>query len=382
MRVAFASVLTTIALLGACTLTAGSPKGANPASPAALPLQSWGDEALRMIAAEMKLPTRGLYAEKATTDGGRLEPSFMWGAGVQLSALAAAAHLEPRRYTAPLRAYADALQLYWTEHDGIGGYDVLPAPKPSDRYYDDNVWVVLALAETFEVTHDAKYRDRAEAAFRFVMSGEDDKLGGGLFWKENERTSKNTCSNAPAIVAALRLYQLTRKPEYLATAHRLYDWTRATLQDPRDALFWDNIKLNGEVDQRKYSYNTALMIRANALFHAVTGEAAYLAEAQRIAQSAEARWVDVKTGGIADGGRFAHMLLESFLALEQQDPDPRWPRIVANALAFVHEEVRDEKGHYANRWDRAQTTALREFTLLDQASAARGYWVAAAELRD
>jgi uncharacterized protein YyaL (SSP411 family) len=304
----------------------------------------------------------------------------MWGAGVELSALAAAAMAEPQRYSAPLRAYADALQVYWTEHDGIGGFDVLPAPKPSDRYYDDNVWVVLALAETFEVTRDPQYRDRAEATFRFVMSGEDGKLGGGIYWKENERTSKNTCINAPAIVAALRLYQLTGKQEYLETARRLYDWTRARLQDPADGLFWDNIKLDGTVDRKKYSYNSALMIRANALFYALTSEPRYLAEARRVARSAEERWVDPATGGIADGGRFAHMLLESFLALHRQDPDPRWPAIVGRALAFVHENVRDPAGHYASRWDRPQATSLREFALLDQASAARAYWVAARAL--
>jgi mannose/cellobiose epimerase-like protein (N-acyl-D-glucosamine 2-epimerase family) len=356
----------------------GAAPAAPPATTSPLPLRQWGEETLRSIGEDLWLPARKLYAEKRATDAkAPTDPAFMWGAGVELSALAAAARAEPDRYTAPLRAYADALQVYWTEHDGIGGFDVLPAPKPSDRYYDDNVWIVLALAETFEATRDSLYLDRAEATFRFVMSGEDDRLGGGIYWKENERTSKNTCINAPAVVAALRLYQLTGKGDYLETAQRLYDWTRARLQDPEDGLFWDNIKLDGTIDRKKYSYNSALMIRANSLLHALTSEPRYLAEARRIARSAEGQWVDPETGGIADGGRFAHMLLEAFLALHQQDPDPRWPAIVDRALVFVHDHVRDPRGHYASRWDRPQTTTLREFMLLDQASAARAYWVAA-----
>ena len=144
----------------------------------------------------------------------------------------------------------------------------------------------------------------------------------------------------------------------------------------------DNVKLDGTVDRKKYSYNTALMIRANALLYALTSEPRYLAEARRVARSAEERWVDPATGGIADGGPFAHMLLESFLAVHQQDPDPRWPRVVNRALAFVHDQVRDPAGHYASRWNRPQTAALREFMLLDQASAARAYWVAARALGD
>ena len=102
-----------------------------------------------------------------------------------------------------------------------------------------------------------------------------------------------------------------------------------------------------------------------------------LAEAGRIARSAEAEWVDSQGGGIADGGRFAHMLLEAFLALDEQDPDPRWSAIARDALAFVHDRVRDPNGRYANRWNRAQTEPLGEFTLLDGASAARAYWVMA-----
>jgi mannose/cellobiose epimerase-like protein (N-acyl-D-glucosamine 2-epimerase family) len=374
-RLATLCLLSLTAAPAARAQTAG---GAPTEATSPRPLRQWGEETLRSIEKELWLPEHGLYAEKRAAGADAPSgPAFMWGAGVELSALAAAAQAEPQRYSAPLRAYADALQVYWTEHDGIGGFDVLPAPKPSDRYYDDNVWIVLALAETFEVTRDPKYRDRAEATFRFVMSGEDEKLGGGIYWKENEKTSKNTCINAPAIVAALRLYQLTGKREYMETARRLYDWTNTRLQDPADGLFWDNVKLDGTVDRKKYSYNTALMIRANSLFHALTSEPRYLAEARRVARSAEGRWVDPATGGIADGGRFAHMLLESFLALHRQDPDPRWPAIVNRALAFVHDHVRDPAGHYASRWDRPQTAALREFMLLDQASAARAYWVAA-----
>ena len=377
VRAALVSSLLVLPFGSAEPLRAQTPDAGAATPASALPLRQWGEEALGMIARDLLLPGRDLYAEKATTGRAPTQTSFMWGAGVQLSALAAAARVEPRRYTAPLRSYADAIQVYWTDHGGIGGYDVLPAPKPTDRYYDDNVWVVLALAETFEVTRDQKYRDRAEAAFRFVMSGEDEKLGGGLYWQENTRESKNTCSNAPAIVAALRLYQLTGRAEYLATARRLYDWTRVHLQDPEDGLFWDNVKLDGQVDRKKYSYNTALMIRANVLFYSLTSEPRYLTEAQRVGKAAEGKWVDAGTGGIADSGRFAHMLIESFLALDGVDPDPRWRGIADRALPFVHDHVRDANGHYGSRWDRPLNSALTEFTLLDQASAARAFWVAA-----
>ena len=348
-----------------------------PKEPSARTLRQWGRETLDRVFRDFWLPQRKLYADKAK-DGQvpSNNPAFMWGVGVQLSALAAAAQQDPKRYESALRAYADAIEVYWVTHNGVAGYDVLPHPKPVDRYYDDNMWLILNLAEVYEVTQDRKYLDKAEETFRFVLSGMDNTLGGGIYWRENERTSKNTCSNAPAIVNALRLYQLTKKAQYLETAYRLYQWTCSRLQD-KDGLFWDNIKINGKLDTTKFSYNSALMIRANALFYALTGQASYLTEAQRIARAAEAKWIVGTTGAAADGGRFAHLLMESFLALYEQDKDAHWMQIVGKALTFLHEKGRDPKGRYAERWDKSQTTPLAEFEIIAQSSAARAYWTAA-----
>jgi uncharacterized protein YyaL (SSP411 family) len=370
-----------IAALGAA-LTLGH--AAEPAPKLAAPadqFRRWGDETSTLIARTLWLPDRHLYADKANAgQPPPNKPAEAWGAGVQLTALAARARVEPQRYSESLRVYADALQTYWGEHGGIGGYCVRPAsewlpPKFPDRFYDDNAWLVLTLAETFEVTQRPEYLERAEQAYRFVLSGEDDKLGGGIYWFEKSRDSKNTCSNAPVVVAALRLYSLTHKAPYLDAARRLYTWTCAHLQDT-DGLFFDNLKLNGTLDRKKYSYNSALMIRANCLFYALDGKPEQLAEAQRIARAAEAKWI-VATGGVADGGRFAHLLTESFLAVYQQDHDAHWLKLVSDALAFVHEKVRDPNGLYPDRWHKPQTAALREFALIDQASAARAFWWAA-----
>lgn len=353
---------------------------ATKASESARIFEQWGEDALNVAARDLWLPQRSLYADKFTVgETAPKGPAFMWGCGVQLPALAAAAQVEPRKYLVPLRTYADALGVYWTNHNGVGGYDVLPAPKPSDRYYDDNAWIVLALAETAVATQDRKYLDRSEETFRFVISGEDDKLGGGIYWQENKLQSKNTCSNAPTITAALRLYQLTKKPQYLQTAIRLYHWTCSHLQDT-DGLFWDNVKMNGDVDKAKFSYNSALMIRADSLFYAISHQRSYLTEAERIARAAEAKWVTPDTGALADGGRFAHLLDESFLAVYQQDHDSHWLKVAMDSLVFLHDKVRDPMGRYGDRWDKPQPTALTNYELINQASAARAYWVLARTL--
>ncbi len=344
------------------------------------PYAEWGTESLAAIHRDLWLPKLRLYAEQAPDEHGvPAHPSFMWGVGVELTALAAASVVQPEKYLAETRDYADAIQIYWMDHDGHEGFDALPGTEDMDRYYDDNAWLVLALAEVSEVTKDRKYLDRSAATFRFVTSCEDDKLGGGLYWREKFLSSKNTCTNAPAIVGALRLYQLTGEGKYLETAKRLYAWVNSHLQDA-DGLYWDNIRLDGRVNRQKYSYNSALMIRANCLFHKITGEVRYLDEAKRVAQAAEKSWVR-GDGAVADSGRFAHLLLEAFLAVHERDNDSHWADLVQRTLVYVHGNLLGRNGHYAERWDHPPDGSFKESMLLNQASPARAYWLAASALK-
>lgn len=140
-----------------------------------------------------------------------------------------------------------------------------------------------------------------------------------------------------------------------------------------------SVRLDGRVDRRKFSYNAALMIRANCLFHEITGEAAYLDEAKRIASTAEKQWI-ADSGAIADSGRFAHLLLESFLELHEHDKDPHWHEVVTRCLVHLHDKMRDQNGRYPHRWDRTRGRPMREVILLDQASPARIYWLAARDI--
>lgn len=346
---------------------------------------AWGEDSLAAIRRDLWMPERNLYADKVKIGQKPRDPAFMWGVGVQLSALTAAAEFEPQKYREQMTNYTNAIDVYLNKTtvvvpEGIIGYDVLPAPKPTDLYYDDNQWIVLDLVEGYETTGDAKFLERAEKTFAYVMSGYDDKLGGGIYWKENELSSKNTCSNAPAMTAALRLYQVTKKPVYLMTARRLYNWTCDKLQDS-DGLFWDNIKLDGRVDKAKFSYNSALMIRANTLFYEITGAQKHLDEAQRIAKAAKAKWVR-DDGSMDDTGRFAHLLLGSFLELGEQTGDKQWLETAQSVMTYAHEKLRDPNGHYPENWRKPQVGALETVAIIDSASVARAYWELALALRE
>lgn len=104
----------------------------------------------------------------------------------------------------------------------------------SDRFYDDNVWLGIDFCDIYEATGDKKYLAQAEMIWKFIESGTDDVLGGGIYWCEQKKHSKNTCSNAPGTVYALKLYAATGDGRYLEQGKGLYAWTKEHLLDTGD----------------------------------------------------------------------------------------------------------------------------------------------------
>lgn len=155
----------------------------------------------------------------------------------------------------------------------------------SDRFYDDNDWIGIDLIELYLLTMKKIYLRNAEEVWQFVESGIDSHLGGGIYWCEQKKDSKNTCSNAPAIVFALRLYEATQESLYLDKAKELYDWTRKNLRDSVDGLYFDNKKLNGNIGYEKYPYNSGQMLEGACLLYSFTGDEKYLKDANEIASS-------------------------------------------------------------------------------------------------
>ena len=68
---------------------------------------------------------------------------------------------------------------------------------PSDRFYDDNIWLGIDFTDIYRLTKKKSYLKKAKMIWQFLESGTDDVLGGGIYWCEQKKESKNTCSNAP-----------------------------------------------------------------------------------------------------------------------------------------------------------------------------------------
>ncbi|HEX2750975.1 MAG TPA: glycoside hydrolase family 76 protein, partial [Verrucomicrobiales bacterium] len=87
------------------------------------------------------------------------------------------------------------------------------------------------------------------------------ELGGGLWWKTNNR-SKNACVNGPAAIAACLLHKATGEEAYLTKAKELFLWERKTLFDPATGRVFDNININGRVSRFALTYNQGTFVGA------------------------------------------------------------------------------------------------------------------------
>ena len=339
-----------VSILSLAVLTAAATHlpAAGPAADAK-PFEEWMGQTLEQIDRDYLSEKSGLYTATAKNRNA----AFAWDEGVQLSALAGAARVD-KKYLKPMAGLIKALDSHWHADDkGLYGYDASPNNGGLDRYYDDNAWFALALVEAYEVSHDRDYLKRAGEVIDFILTGEDDTLGGGLWWHEQDKKSKHTCSTGPTITAMLRLERYTHDPKLKAAALRLYTWTNANLQDPGDGLYFDNIQLGGNVEKMKWSYNTALFIRANLeLARTARGrqKGEYLKQALRLGKASEEKWVDAQSGAIKDGGRFAHLLTDAFCELYDATRDDHWWQLAERAAVYAHDNTRDADGLYLEHW--------------------------------
>ncbi len=330
-------------------------------------LKKRGFEVIEQIRREYYLPESKLYAEDIDANGKKSGPCFNWGTGVLLSALNAAAKLDDK-YKPWLREYADASYVYWNDKGPVPGYDVLPGPKSVDRYYDDNAWMVLALIETYEILKDKKYLQWAEESLTYVLSGWDEKLGGGIYWRESDKASKNTCSNGPSAAAAIRMADYEDLDSYIGSAQKILRWTDKNLKDPQDGLYWDNMDLNGKIEKTKWTYNTGLMLYSYGKLPGAQKNQKDLID------SSLKHWIDKETGAAKDGGKFVHLWFEGLEAASRGDKGVREKMV--RALDYMYQNSRNAEGRYADRWDR-RIGKQDKYALIDQASAARGLLFAA-----
>lgn len=315
------------------------------------------------LGAHFLLPEFGLYREHVPVQGGDKAFSYLWPySGVVSAANARAARAASAASAArdDLRTVLANLEQYWDERAEPPGYDSYVVEYGGgDKFYDDNEWLGIDFVLAYRLLGEESWLEKARAMWTFALSGWFDEMGGGIYWKEHDLSTKNTCSNAPAAVLALMLHEETGDAELLDWAVRILEWT-ARLKDPATGVYLDHVRDDGSIDLAKYTYNTGTPLHANALLYRVTGDAAYLDEARSLAQAsldwfAPESTATGRTGGVRvfpDTPWFNSILMRGYVALQDVDPDadPTYVRAMLDFLRLGWARARDEQGLLAPDW--------------------------------
>lgn len=205
--------------------------------------------------------TNGYF--RATTAGGK---TWFWDRAEQMEMLLDV--YEHTTNTACLTMFSNVFNGFLTDHGRTWG---------KNEFNDDIMWMVIACARGYQHTGNPAYRDIAKSNFDLCFArASSTNLGGGLWWKIDNR-SKNACVNGPAAIAAALLSEICGDAGYHDKAENIFQWECMTLFDTNSGAVADAISGNGRVHPWASTYNQGTFIgAANLLGH--TNEALLAAD--------------------------------------------------------------------------------------------------------
>ena len=299
------------------------------------------------------------YLAGGTQQNGTLKASFLWPySGMMSGCVALYKATGNKKYKKILeKRILPGMEQYWDNSRLPACYQSYPTKYGQHgRYYDDNIWIALDYCDYYQLTHKPASLEKTVALYQYIYSGWSDEMGGGIFWCEQQKEAKHTCSNAPSTVLGVKLYRLTKDAKYLEKAKETYAWTKKHLCDPTDHLYWDNINLKGKVSKEKYAYNSGQMIQAGVLLYEETGDEQYLHDAQQTAAGTYAFFrtkADKKDPTVKvhkDMAWFNVILFRGLKALYKIDKNPAYVNAMVENALHAWENYRDENGLLGRDW--------------------------------
>jgi len=269
------------------------------------------------------------------------EYTYLWSYCAMYQAANEMEKLDPKaNLMEPLKT---KMKEYYNAAPPAGGYtDYIMSLKPGERYYDDNEWLGISALDSYARTKKKSDLALGKEMYDFIMTGYDQALGGGIYWKEGDKGSKNTCSNGPGALVALQMYEATKQKFYLDTAIKIIDWTNSKLRTP-EKLYWDNIGTkNGRIGRATFSYNTGTMLESYVYLYEITKDKKYLDEANSIADASLSYFY----GGqkFRDGYWFNAVLLRGYQHLLKFNPDTKYIMGFKKCLDNVLAVEKNEQG--------------------------------------
>lgn len=343
-------------------------------------LINWGLETQAEIEQTLGLANSPLYAETArlngTQTGGTGGVAFAWPLSTQFRVLNSLTLIDPATYTPQLRAFSDRFHADFWWNSGTKGYSCCDGGN--DRYYDDNAHIAVALMESYRITSDVAYLDRARDVYRFLIAGAVPGHPGGSYWRVGDNSFIDSAAVLQGARAGFMLYEETGATGYLNDAIARVQWAEEFTQ-LSEGTFYEKLFLTGPKAGTAGDYPlvnfAGFGISANLAWFDATGDRTRLVEAQRIGNASLNRYINKSNGALNDEGYWTFELVDALVDLYEHDDNPKWVNAAGDAMEWLHANRLDPEGHYGVLWGRGgvQTTALTEWSLNDMASVARSY---------
>lgn len=194
-----------------------------------------------------------------------------------------------------------------------------------NTFYDDMEWNALTMLRLYQVTKEEKYLTAVKTLWTDVAAGWNETYaGGGIAWMKTQLYSKNACSNGPASLLAIRLFNLTKEETYKQWALKIYEWQKNTLFERATGAVYDNINGNtNAISTVALTYNQGTFMASAVELYKVTGDKAYLNDAQKVANYTLTKCIDtsnniLRNEGDGDNALFKGIFMRYFLILLQQ----------------------------------------------------------------
>ena len=124
------------------------------------------------------------------------------------------------------------------------------------------------------------------------------------------------------------------------------------MQDTTDCLYFDNMRLDGEIGRAKFAYNSGQMMQSAALLYQLTGNGQYLKDAQAIAAACHNYFFMEFTPGQGEPFHmlkkgdvwFTAVMLRGFMELYQVDGNKVYLDSFARSLDYAWTHAREDNG--------------------------------------
>ena len=180
----------------------------------------------------------------------------------------------------------------------------LTNPGFTDAYFDDDGWWALAWIDVYDLTKKPEYLATATSIFNTMTGAWDNTCGGGIWWN-TDRQYKNAIANelflSVASHLAARATNATDRATYLGWAEREWAWFQGSGMINAQHLINDGLDTPTckNNGQTVWSYNQGVILGGLTQLSALTGDKTMITTAQSIADATVATLTD-KNGVLHD----------------------------------------------------------------------------------